>query len=261
MQPDTAIVAIINITPDSFSDGGEHFTPQAALAAINQAIADGTGVVDIGAESTRPGAAPLRAEQEWQRLAPVLAALPPGPQYSLDTYHPENASRALQAGVHWINDVSGFSDPAMVAVVKDSDCKLVVMHSLGVPADKHVTLPAHVDVIEELIKFANGRFSQLHQAGISKGRLIFDPGIGFGKTAVQSQEILRRASELKMLGVPLFIGHSRKSFLGMQGSSAQELDHATLQVSRQLVMHGVDYLRVHNVRLHKQMMQEMRHVA
>lgn len=262
MPHNTKIVAILNVTPDSFSDGDEHFTPDAALRATQRAIEEGADVIDIGAESTRPGATPLSGEEEWQRLEPVLQHLPrvPSIEFSVDTYHPENATKALALGVDWINDVSGFANPAMIQAVKNSDCKLVVMHSLGVPADKNIVLSPEADPVAELLAFAKKRFAELEQAGIKRSRLIFDPGIGFGKTAEQSKILLERISQFKPLGVPLFIGHSRKSFLGISGSS-EKRDTATLVVSRKLVGEGVDYLRVHNVKLHRQMLEELAHAA
>lgn len=262
MPHNTKIVAIINVTPDSFSDGGENYAPEKALGAIKQAIADGAYVVDIGAESTRPGAEPLTANEEWKRLGPVLrqcSAL--DAVISVDTYHPENARRALALGADWINDVSGFTNPAMVEAVKDSGCKLVVMHSLTVPADKAVTLSESCDPVTTIITWAEQHFATLEKSGIERERLIFDPGIGFAKTAAQSKEILERASEFKALGVPLFIGHSRKSFLHMQADTNDQRDGATLALSRKLAASGVDYLRVHNIRLHTDMLQELTHVA
>lgn len=262
MRHNTRLVAIVNVTPDSFSDGGKHVSPKDALKAVEQAIRDGADVIDIGAESTRPGATPLTAAEEWQRLQPVLENLPKtGVAYSVDTYHPENATRALALGVDWINDVTGFASSDMISAVKGSGCSLVVMHSLGVPARKDATLPEGTNPVALIMEFARKRFSELQQAGINKNRLIFDPGIGFGKTASQSQHILKRAGEFKQLGVPLLIGHSRKSFLGLPSASNEERDLATLEWSQQLIYAGVDYLRVHNVKLHHYMLKGLRHVA
>ena len=257
----TQIVAIINVTPDSFSDGGANFSADKAVAAIGQAFADGADVVDIGAESTRPEATPINHEEEWARLEPVLKKYHTGGIISVDTRHAETARKALALGVDWINDVSGFQDNEMIAAVKSSDCKLVVMHSLSVPADKSIVLPENIDVVDELIEWAKNRFTLLEKAGIQKDRLIFDPGIGFGKTPQQSQDILNRIEEFKVLGVPLFIGHSRKSFLMMEAKSNAEKDTATLAISRKLTANGVDYIRVHNVKLHRQMLEELAHVA
>ncbi len=255
MPHKTKLVAIINVTPDSFSDGGQYASADAAVAAIAQATHDGADVIDIGAESTRPGAVPVSLEEECRRLQPVLESLKRfrGVLFSLDTRHGETVKRALPYGIDWINDVSGFASIDMVQAVAASDCKLVVMHSLSVPADKSVVLPPDCDPVHELLAFAKARFAALEQSGIARTRLLFDPGIGFGKTPEQSIEILKRAEEFAVLGVPVFIGHSRKSFLGQP----ENRDAATLAVSRTLAAKGVDYLRVHNVKLHRSMLEEM----
>jgi len=259
---DTRLVAILNITPDSFSDGGVFFKPDDALAAIARLITEGADVIDIGAESTRPGATPLSAEEEWARLEPVLSQIPRFAAdtiaFSLDTRHADNARKALGYGVHWINDVSGFADASMVDAVKSSRCKLVVMHSLTVPADKSVVLPESADVVEELLRFARVRLQKLEKSGISRDRMIFDPGIGFGKTAKQSLDILRRIEEFNVLGVPLLVGHSRKSFLSeYHAGVSMSRDEATLEVSQLLMKQGVAYLRVHDVVAHTLLREEM----
>ncbi|MDX1975437.1 MAG: dihydropteroate synthase [Rickettsiales bacterium] len=246
----TKLMAIINITPDSFSDGGANFAPDKALAAIKQALIDGAKIIDIGAESTRPGAACVSAEEEWGRLEPVLKKLDsyrrPEIAFSIDTRHATTAKKALGHGIDWINDVSGFSSDDMVQVAAESDCKLVVMHSLSVPADRTQHLPEDGDVIEALTHFADERFATLARAGINADRLIFDPGIGFGKTAAQSLQILDQIQRLHSLDVPILVGHSRKSCLKELGDP----DEATLRVSKQLVACGVDYIRVHDVKAH-----------
>lgn len=238
----TQLVGIVNLTPDSFSDGGRIAD---ARIAISQLIKDGADVVDIGAESTRPGATPISVNEEWARLSPVLPHLPAG-VFSLDTRHAEVAKKALPY-VRWINDVSGFSDVAMIEAVKNAECKLVMMHSLSVPADKHIVLPPDADVVQTLVDWARGRIKTLAGAGIAKDRIIFDPGVGFGKTPAQSHAVVDRVEEFYALGVPLLIGHSRKSFLG---GKMEDRDQVTLEVSKKL-WGRVDYLRVHNVTLHR----------
>jgi dihydropteroate synthase len=251
VRRDTQLVGIINITPDSFSDGGETFSSETALVAIKRLMEEGADIVDIGAESTRPGATPVSHEEEWERLEPVLAQLPKGVAVSIDTRHAATARNALAYHVEWINDVSGFSAPEMIDAVKNSDCMLVVMHSLSVPADKNIVLPQDADVIHELLVFARARVGELQKAGIAKERIIFDPGIGFGKTPEQSWEIIRRIDQLKILGMPLLVGHSRKSFLG---GEMHMRDQKTLEVSRDLAMRGVDFLRVHNIVMHRRLL-------
>lgn len=248
------LVGIINVTPDSFSDGGNYSAPETAIAAIFQLEKNGADVVDIGAESTRPGATPISADEEWARLSPVLEGLD-GLRIpiSVDTRHAETAEKALAAGARWINDVSGFENPNMVDAVKNADCALVVMHSLSVPADKDIVLPADADVIKILIEWTERRFAALEKAGIARERLIFDPGIGFGKTPAQSFAILEHTHRFDALGVPLLIGHSRKSFLGDVNRDA-----VTLEWSKKLAARGVDYLRVHDVKAHREVLHGSR---
>jgi len=247
----TKLVAIVNVTPDSFSDGGKYFRPEEAVKVIEQHIADGADIIDIGAESTRPGAIPLTSDEEWQRLEPVFKILPMG-TFSLDTRHAETARKALDYGIDWINDVSGFSDMVMLDTVKNSDCKLVVMHSLSIPADKNIVMPESVDVVQEIMEFAKKRIGEMASAGIARDRIIFDPGIGFGKTARQSWAIIDSTEHFSILGVPLLIGHSRKSFLSDRPGESR--DEQTLAVSQTLVKRGVAYLRVHDVAAHKRML-------
>lgn len=248
----TRVFGILNLTPDSFSDGGRYIDTDdlyVAACRMNEAGAYG---IDVGAESTRPGARPLSPEKEWERLKPFFHDVWPrlqsgGLRLSIDTRHAETAARALEYGAHWINDVSGFADAAMVAAVRDSDCMLVAMHSLTVPADMAITLPEDCDPVNVLRMFFEQRIAALESSGITRARLVLDPGIGFGKTAAQSWQIIQRISELKTLGLPLLVGHSRKSFLG---GTLAERDAATLAVSKQLMQSGVEFLRVHEVAAH-----------
>ncbi len=249
----TQLVGILNFTPDSFSDGGRYISVADALAHIEQLIEDGADVIDIGAESTRPNATPLSAEEEAERLAPLFAELlVQGAQFSLDTRHAESAKLALDMGFQWINDVSGFADDAMIEAVKPYGCKLVMMHSLTVPADKNITLPAEADVVETLLYWSQKQVARLEKKGIRRFRMVMDPGLGFGKTSAQSGQIIERIIEMKNCGLPLFIGHSRKSFLG-EG----DRDASTLAVSRQMIGKGVEYLRVHDVAAHRALLEEM----
>lgn len=257
-----ALVGIVNLTPDSFSDGGRFADASAALDAMARMIEEGARVIDIGAESTRPGAMPISPKEEWQRLEPVLSALhrvkKPGIAFSVDTRHGETVQRAIGCGADWINDVTGFSSAAMVAAVKNSDCKLVMMHSLGAPADKSVTLPAGCDVVETLLEWAKKRIADLEQQGVSKNRIIFDPGVGFGKTAAQSLAIVRGINRFHALGLPLLVGHSRKSFLEQWAANR---DDATLTASLYLAGQGTQYLRVHDVARHAAMLNVWEAIA
>lgn len=251
----TRLVGILNLTPDSFSDGGAYASPDAMRAQAEAMIAAGASVIDVGAESTRPGAAPVSAAEEWRRLEPfmeeVLPHLRDRAVLSIDTRHAQTAQQALEYGVQWINDVTGFADPYMVRTVADSDAVLVLMHSLGVPANPQNTLSEGTDSVAVLLEFARARMQVLENAGIARERLIFDPGLGFGKTADQSLELVRRMRELRVLGVPLLAGHSRKSFLRLLG---EDRDVATFAVSRMLKDAGVEYLRVHDVSGHRELL-------
>lgn len=241
------LFGIINITPDSFSDGGVNFTPLQALDNIQKMIDEGADIIDIGAESTRPNAISVSPEEEWIRLEPVLKELI-GTKIpiSIDTRNAQTAKKAIACGAKFINDVTGFSAPEMVTAVRDSQVKLIVMHSLSVPADRSIVLPTDKDPVEVIIAWAEKRLADLLSAGIAKDRLIFDPGIGFGKNAEQSKLIIEHVEKFRVLGVPIFIGHSRKSFLGENAD-----DNGTIKISRYLAEKKIDYLRVHNVYRHR----------
>jgi dihydropteroate synthase len=259
---DTTLVGIINLTPDSFSDGGKFADTGAVLAAISRMIGQGARVIDIGAESTRPGALPVSPGEEWRRLESVLTALngirQPGVVFSLDTRHAENATKALELGMDWINDVTGFISPLMINAVKASPCALVMMHSLGVPANQAITLPQNADVIDTVNRWAKDRIQALEAQGIDRNRIIFDPGIGFGKTPAQSLTLIRNIKDCMTLGVRVLVGHSRKSFLA---GFAADRDDATLAASLYLAEQGVDYLRVHDVVRHAQMLNVWEAIA
>jgi dihydropteroate synthase len=260
------LVGIINVTPDSFSDGGKYQSTAEVIAAIEQMMADGADVVDIGAESTRPGATPLDADEEWERLAPLMAEIDklhnPFVKLSVDTRHATTAERVLDAGVHMINDVSGFTNVDMINAVLKSKCQLVVTHSLGVPADPGDIMDESLDVVTEVMQQGGQMLQSLVEAGIKPERLIFDPGIGFGKNTLQSLTLLQRIGELKELGVPLYVGHSRKSCLkAVAENSALSMDEATLTISQLLMQQQVNYIRVHDVAAHHQLRMLMKEAS
>lgn len=249
----TKLVGILNVTPDSFSDGMEFCYKENALEQVRKLVDDGVDVIEIGAESTRPGAIPLSADDEWNRLEDVL---PEAVDFckaqnvviSLDSYHPENAERALTHGVDWINDVTGFTNPVMIDAVRDSNCKLVVMHNLGVPVDKSIVIPETQDPIEIIFSWGEYAIDGMVKHDIGMERIIFDPGIGFGKTSEQSIKIIKNIEAFKPLGVPLFVGHSRKSFISeLVKKTSNTRDSETALISSYLANKGVEYLRVHNV--------------
>jgi len=253
----TRIVGIVNVTPDSFSDGGNVHNARDVIAYAHRLIEEGADVIDLGAESTRPHATPLSAEEEWARLQPVLPEIrtmtrAAGVLLSIDTRHPGTVGKAISLGVDWINDVSGFGDPAMIEAVRESSCTLVMMHSLSIPAEASVTISASADPVAVVKSFFNERLSVLRNHNIEENRIILDPGIGFGKTAMQSLALILRCEELKELGHPLLFGHSRKSFLTLfTDKPAGERDDLTLAFSALLWQQGIGYLRVHNVPRHR----------
>jgi 2-amino-4-hydroxy-6-hydroxymethyldihydropteridine diphosphokinase/dihydropteroate synthase len=258
-------MGVLNLTPDSFSDGGRYLAPDDALHHARALLADGAHVLDLGAESTRPGAQPVPPEQEWARLAPVIEALLEDPQLGLDgarlcvdTRRASTAVRCLTLGVPWINDVSGGADPALTAAVCEAGATLVVMHSLSVPADPKQVLPADQDPVDVVRRWIDDRVAAWTTLGGDPARLVLDPGIGFGKTAAQSWTLIRRIEELVRhahdAGSPLLVGHSRKSFLADLGErTAAERDLETVLVSRHLSARRVDFVRVHDVAAHVRM--------
>jgi 2-amino-4-hydroxy-6-hydroxymethyldihydropteridine diphosphokinase/dihydropteroate synthase len=251
-------MGIVNITPDSFSDGGQ-FADWASLEPeIAAMLAAGVHIVDVGAESTRPGATPIDASQEWQRLEPLLVPLlerlagdPLRPRVSLDTYHPETARRAIGLGVDIINDVTGLRDPDMLDLAADNDVDWIAMHSLSVPVVKDETLPLDRDPQVTIETWLEQRLDDWDRAGIDLNRIIVDPGIGFGKDSLQSLDLLRSASRLRRYDVRVLVGHSRKSFLtNLTGADVAAKDFATAGMSLALCAQHIDILRVHNVPLH-----------
>lgn len=246
------IVGIINVTPDSFSDGGQYNTPDKLKKKIDRLISDGANIIDIGAESTRPNAATIKPREEFKRIQPALEYLKnKTTTVSIDTRNPETAERCLQYKVNWLNDVSGYNNPAMLKIAEKYKLTVVCMHSLTVPADKNICLPENCDVIKEILSWAQNKISYLHKNGIAKNKIIIDPGIGFGKTKEQDMEIISRAEELKALGVKILIGHSRKSFFTLfTDKETKDRDAETFMLSQKLASKGIDYIRVHDVKGH-----------
>ncbi|MBS1985649.1 MAG: dihydropteroate synthase [Bdellovibrionales bacterium] len=258
------LVGVINVTPDSFSDGGNFFDAIDASAQAIELAQMGAGVLDFGAESTRPGATPLTPPQEWERLEPVLRNLPPqifqgerAAQLSLDTRHAETVAtthellQKLRLDLDWINDVSGFADARMRTVAAPLQARCVIMHSLTVPASREQTLALEADPVGTVLEWAQRRIREMDSAGIARSRIIFDPGIGFGKTPAQSLTLLRHLHRFRELGVEILVGHSRKHFLmsvANEDLPPNDRDIETLSVTQHLARAGVDYARVHDVR-------------
>lgn len=243
-------MGIVNLTPDSFSE----LSPMdRARETLTNFATEGVHIVDLGAESTRPGATPLTAAEEWTRLAPVLdwwightRTQIFKPLLSVDTYHAETAARAAAMGADIINDVSGLISNTMLEVLCHTHCQYVLMHSLSVPTDPSRVLTSN-DPILELKNWALDKLEVLERAGVSRERIIFDPGIGFGKTPTQCWQIIKGAQRFLDLPVRLMIGHSRKSFLAtLRDSAAIDRDSDTLGLSLRLASCGVEILRVHD---------------
>jgi len=250
------LVGIINVTPDSFSDGGSNLDAEAAAATARKMHQAGATIIDIGAESTRPGSVTISVAEEWSRLKSVLEGVKVEfsksanrPLISVDTRRAEVAENALSYSVDWINDVSGFEDQDMISVAQRSKVDLVVMHSMGVPPTAGKILPAELRAEEAIACWANDKKIQLEQNGISLERIIIDPGIGFGTSPEQSLAIIRNLDALKSLGLRILLGHSRKSFLSVYTDKPfNERDFETAIVSVEAQRKGVDYLRVHCIK-------------
>lgn len=247
---------ILNLTPDSFSGAKTEADIKTLVSAFEN---ENIQILDLGAESTRPGAQTLSADEEWERLAPTLEYVISiyksflfKPWISVDTYHPGTAEKALALGVDIINDVSGLRSPKMLELLQSHSCQYILMHSLSVPADSKMTLPDAEDPILAVRNWADQKLETLDKAGVAIDRILLDPGLGFGKTPIQSFVLVQRISELMSLPVRLFVGHSRKSFLNLISQRpAIERDPETLGVSLSLAAAGADILRVHSADIHQ----------
>lgn len=249
------LMGIVNITPDSFSDGGSNDTVEQTLTNTIKLFNDGAEIIDFGAESTRPNAIPISPEEETSRLLPKLAEISSywskqtwRPKISIDTRNFQTAAKALQYPIDFINDVSGVEDPKMSALLAEANVYVVFMHNLGIPVNLNNCFSLAEDPINEILDWALARKQLLLRAGIKYEKLIFDPGIGFGKTASQSLQILKQIKKFNILNLPLLVGHSRKSFLNLcTDRNFAERDHETAVISENLARNNVQYLRVHNV--------------
>jgi len=242
------VMGVVNVTPDSFSDGGRWLEPEAALAHARRLRDEGADVLDVGAESTRPGAAPVPADAQWRRLAPVIAPLAAeGACVSVDTASAEVAGRALEAGAKIVNDVSALGDPAMAAVVAAHDAGLVLMHMRGTPATMQDD-PAYADVAREVRATLASRLEAARSAGIDPEHIALDPGIGFGKTVRHNLELVARLGVLADLGRPVLVGVSRKRFLGeLSGRPVDGRLEAGLAAAAVAVYEGARIVRTHDV--------------
>ncbi len=247
---------VLNVTPDSFSDGGDFIDPQAAINRARQMVTDGADVVDIGAESTRPGAGRISGDEEISRLRPVVGPLlAAGLRVSIDTMRAHTAREALGWGVGIINDVSGgLADSQMLDVVADSDAHYVLMHWRG-PSDQMDALARYSDVVAEVTAELQGRIDQALEAGISASRIMIDPGLGFSKNTDHNWELVRNIEAITALGYPVLVGASRKRFLSgllPDGHEAKQRDGVSAALSVVLATRGVHALRIHEPRLHRE---------
>lgn len=244
------IMGILNITPDSFSDGGSLNSRDALVSRIDEMLQAGVDIIDIGGESTRPFADPVPAREEMDRVLPVIELVREmtDKPVSIDTTKAEVAAAALRAGAEIINDISAFRhDSGMAEVAAGATGPVVIMHMQGTPGDMQVN-PQYKDVIEDIVTFFQERIHWLTARGIARGRIIIDPGIGFGKTVEHNLTILQNIEAFKKLGCQVMIGHSRKSFLGKTlDLDITERDCASAIVSFHCFLHGADIIRVHDV--------------
>ena len=249
----TAIMGVLNVTPDSFHDGGRHEKLADAVAGAERMVDAGVDVIDVGGESTRPGADPVPATEEIERVVPVIEAVcgidavaDGDVLVSVDTRKAAVAEAALAAGADIINDVTGLEDPKMREVVAEAGCPVVVMHSIDAPVDP-TNDPEYGDVVDDVIADLRERLLLAAVAGIDRERVILDPGIGFGKSATESFELLGRTDEFRALGCPILVGHSHKSFFDAVGCAPDEREHATVAATALAAERGADLVRVHDV--------------
>ena len=244
------LMGIVNVTPDSFSDGGNHDSTEAAVSHALQLAADGAGILDIGGESTRPYSQPVSSDDELARVIPVIEQLVSKTDVpiSIDTSKSAVAQAAVSAGATIINDVTGFEDPKMIEIAKKSQAGICAMHMQGNPQTMQDD-PQYKDVVADILKYLKQRKEALLAAGIEPSRICLDPGIGFGKTHEHNLELVAAASQFHSLGCPVLVGHSRKGFIKkICGEETADRDIGSLAVTLALAQSGIQIIRVHEVR-------------
>ena len=240
-------MGVVNVTPDSFSDGGRFEDAEAALVHAHRLIEEGADILDVGGESTRPGAAAVPVEEELRRVLPVVRQLRDVP-VSVDTRRPEVMRAALDLGASMINDVEALAAPGATDVVASSECAVCLMHKKGDPATMQRD-PHYDDVVVEVLTFLENRMKTAVQAGIARDRIVLDPGFGFGKTLQHNMTLLRNLEQLKRLGAPILAGWSRKSSLGkITGRPVDARLPASLAMALLSLQRGATILRVHDVK-------------
>lgn len=255
------IIGILNITPDSFSDGGKFYQEESAINHLEKLLQEGADIIDIGAESTRPNSQILCAKEEIDRLKNILPKISRNVEefnkankknimLSIDTYHYETLVFAHQNGVNIANDVSGLIDKNIIKYIAKNNLMAVLMHNLSIHANPNIIINRELNVFEEICSWAKEKLQILEQENIKKSQIIFDPGIGFSKNAKQSLRIIKNIQSYQILGMKIMIGHSKKSFLDelkIPKKPNLNRDEKTLILSKYLAKKNVDYLRVHDV--------------
>lgn len=251
----TIIMGVLNVTPDSFSDGGLFVDADEAIKHAKQMVEDGAEIIDIGGESSRPGSESVSEEEELKRVKPVIQELvnQVNVPVSIDTYKPAVAEECIKLGVHLVNDITGLRNKEMIRVVADYQVPVIIMHMKGMPKNMQEN-PAYKDVVSEIKEFLGERISEAMSAGIKD--IVIDPGIGFGKTTAHNLQVLKRLGELKSLGCPILVGPSRKSFIGnITGLPVNERLEGTLAAISIAIMNGANIVRVHDVKACKRAVQ------
>ena len=248
----TCIMGILNVTPDSFSDGGRYFSENDAVTQALRMEEEGADIIDIGGESTRPGAVKVSVREEIKRVTPVIEELAKRVKVpiSVDTYKSEVADASIKAGASIINDISGLRfDPAMAEVAAEHEVPVVIMHIKGTPRNMQKN-PLYKSLISEIIDYLREGIIKAKKSGVAEDRIIIDPGIGFGKTVEHNLEIINRLSEFEGLEKPILLGHSRKSFIGkvLDGVLAGDRVDGTAAVTAIGIINGANIVRVHDVR-------------
>ncbi|RKU20210.1 dihydropteroate synthase [Candidatus Poribacteria bacterium] len=247
----THVMGILNVTPDSFSDGGCYLDVQRAIAHTQLMVEEGATLVDVGGESSRPGASPVSVDEELARVVPVIRAIVDSVDVliSVDTYKAEVARQALEAGAHLVNDITALrGDVAMASVVAEMEAGLILMHMKGTPRTMQQA-PQYGDVVSEVRASLQESVRTAEEQGVAAERIVIDPGIGFGKTTEHNLELLKRLSEFRSLNKPLLIGTSRKSFIGtVLGLPVNERVEGTAATVCWAIAHGADIVRVHDVK-------------
>jgi len=243
-------MGVLNVTPDSFSDGGRYFAPDVAIRHGIDMVDGGADLLDVGGESTRPGSDPVSADEEWRRIGPVIRGLAAKVHVpiSVDTMKPDVAAKAMEAGASIVNDVSGLQDPALVRLVAKTRAGVVAMHMLGNPKTMQEH-PHYRDVVGEVRSFLADRIRALESAGVASEAIAIDPGVGFGKTLEHNLALLGHLNELAALGHPVVVGVSRKSFIErIAGAEAADRLPGSLAAAILAVAKGAQIVRAHDVR-------------